>query len=322
MKKQLENLQLSDKQKENLQALSQENAFTIVTGHQLNLFTGPAFFVYKILQTIKTTDFLNQNIQGKKFVPIFWMATEDHDFEEINHFKTQNHIYSIDGKSGGAVGRIKVERNNFIEEFEKEFKYNDFGKELIYWMKEAYAEGKTLAEATKTLVNKLFADRGLLMIDGDDRELKEQMKEIFADELKNNSLKKETHQSVENLTKKYGKVQVNPREINLFYLTETRDRIEFDGEKYHVVDRDISFTEAEILAELESYPEKFSPNAVMRPVYQEKILPNIAYIGGNAEVMYWLELKEYFRHVEVPFPILIPRNSSAEIGRASCRERV
>ena len=82
------------------------------------------------------------------------MATEDHDFEEINHFKTQNHIYSIDGKSGGAVGRIKVEKNNFIEEFEKEFKYNDFGKELIDWMKEAYAEGKTLAEATKTLVNK------------------------------------------------------------------------------------------------------------------------------------------------------------------------
>ena len=147
------------------------------------------------------------------------------------------------------------------------------------------------------------------MIDGDDRGLKEQMKEIFADELKNNSLKKETHQSVENLTKKYGKVQVNPREINLFYLSETRDRIEFDGEKYNVLDRDISFTEEEILAELENYPEKFSPNAVMRPVYQEKILPNIAYIGGNAEVMYWLELKEYFRHVEVPFPILIPRNS-------------
>ena len=176
LEKQLENLQLSDKQKENLQALSQENVFTIVTGHQLNLFTGPAFFVYKILQTIKTTEFLNQNIQGKKFVPIFWMATEDHDFGEINHFKTQNHIYSIDGKSGGAVGRIKVEKNNFIEEFEKEFKYNDFGKELIDWMKEAYAEGNTLAEATKTLVNKLFADRGLLMIDGDDRELKELMK--------------------------------------------------------------------------------------------------------------------------------------------------
>ena len=237
------------------------------------------------------------------------MATEDHDFEEINHFKTQNHIYSIDGKSGGAVGRIKVEKNNFIEEFKKEFKYNDFGKELIDWMKEAYAEGNTLAEATKMLVNKLFADRGLLLIDGDDPRLKEQMKEIFADELKNNSLKKETHQSVENLTKEYGKVQVNPREINLFYLTETRDRIEFDGEKYNVLDREISFTEEEILAELENYPEKFSPNAVMRPVYQEKILPNIAYIGGNAEVMYWLELKEYFRHVEVPFPILIPRNS-------------
>ena len=147
-----------EKQLKNIEALLEENTFTIVTGHQLNLFTGPAFFIYKILQTIKTTDFLNQNIQGKKFVPIFWMATEDHDFEEINHFKTQNHIYSIDGKSGGAVGRIKVEKNNFIEEFEKEFKYNDFGKELIDWMKEAYAEGSTLAAATQTLVNEVFGD--------------------------------------------------------------------------------------------------------------------------------------------------------------------
>ncbi len=104
-------------------------------------------------------------------------------------------------------------------------------------------------------------------------------------------------------------MQVNPREINLFYLSETRDRIDFDGENYLIVDTDKKFTEEEILFELENYPEKFSPNALMRPVYQEKVLPNLAYIGGNAEIMYWLELKDYFSEINIPFPILIPRNS-------------
>lgn len=302
---QLKDLSLSEKQKENLNLLSKNNVFTLTTGHQLNLFTGAVFFVYKILQTIKTAEYLNQNSEDKRFVPIFWLATEDHDFDEIDHFKTQNHSYKISGKAGGAVGRIKVDENFFIEDFEKEFKDDVFGTELIRWVKEAYSKGNTLTQAIKILVNRLFGEYGLLMIDGDDEKLKSQMREIFTDELKNQSLKNSTQKEIENLTQKYGKVQVNPRDINLFYISETRDRIEFDGEKYKLVDKDITFSEEEMLSKMQN----LSPNAVMRPIYQEKILPNIAYIGGNAEVMYWLELKDYFQKVEVPFPILIPRNS-------------
>lgn len=302
---QMSDLQLSDKQKENLNLLSHNHTFTVVTGHQLNLFSGAAFFVYKILQTIKTSNFLNQNSSDKKFVPIFWLATEDHDFEEINHFHTQNHRYEISGKSGGAVGRIRVEENHFIEEFEQNFSDEIYGTELIRWVKEAYEKGKTLTEATQILVQRLFGEYGLLMIDGDNPKLKSQMRTIFEDELKNNSLKKTTEKKVAELAQKYGKVQVNPRQINLFYLSETRKRIEFDGEKYSAVDTDLTFKEEELLSQVEN----ISPNALMRPVFQEKILPNIAYIGGNAEVMYWLELEDYFKKIGILFPILIPRNS-------------
>lgn len=143
------------------------------------------------------------------------------------------------------------------------------------------------------------------MIDGDDARLKSQMREIFTDELQNQTLKNSTQKKVDFLTEKYGKVQVNPREINLFYLSETRDRIEKIGEKFHIVDKNLELTAEEILAKMEN----ISPNALMRPIYQEKILPNIAYIGGNAEVMYWLELEDYFHKIGVPFPMLIPRNS-------------
>lgn len=306
---QLSHLELSSKQKENIENLKSQNTFTITTGHQLNLFSGSAFFVYKILQTIKTCTNLKQKFPDFNFVPVYWMASEDHDFAEINHFKTENNYYEINEKSGGAVGRIKINDTFFISEFEKEFKDSIFGTELILMLKEAYKVGNTLTQAIQILVNRLFSEFGLLILDGDSKELKNQAKEIFKDELLHFSLNKQSKEKVDFLTKKYGKVQVNPREINLFYLSETRDRIDFDGENYLIVDTDKKFTEEKILAELENYPEKFSPNALMRPVYQEKVLPNLAYIGGNAEIMYWLELKDFFSEINIPFPILIPRNS-------------
>lgn len=309
LEQQLSGFTLSGKQKENLINLNLPDTFTITTGHQLNLFSGPVFFVYKILQTIKTCSYLKFNFPDFNFVPVYWMASEDHDFAEINHFKTENNYYEINEKSGGPVGRIEVSDTFFISEFEKEFKDSVFGTELILMLKEAYKVGSTLTEAIKILVNRLFSDFGLLIIDGDSKELKNQVKDIFKDEILNSSLYNTSKEKVKFLTEKYGKVQVNPREINLFYLSETRDRVDFEGNKYKIVDTTIHFTSEEILNELESSPEKFSPNALMRPVYQERVLPNLAYIGGNAEIMYWLELKDYFRQINIPFPILIPRNS-------------
>lgn len=309
LEKQLSGFTLSSGQKKNMDLLKLPDTFTITTGHQLNLFSGPVFFVYKILQTIKTCTYLKENFPDFNFVPVYWMASEDHDFAEINHFKTENNYYETNEKAGGPVGRIKITDTYFISEFEKEFKDSVFGTELILMLKEAYKNGNTLTEAIKTLVNRLFSEFGLLMLDGDSKELKQQVKDIFKDELLHFSLQKNSKNKVDFLTGKYGKVQVNPREINLFYLTETRDRIDYNGQHYLVVDTNLQFTKEEILAELEQNPEKFSPNALMRPVYQEKVLPNLAYIGGNAEIMYWLELKDYFSATGIPFPILIPRNS-------------
>ncbi|WP_162072675.1 bacillithiol biosynthesis cysteine-adding enzyme BshC [Chryseobacterium fistulae] len=309
LQSQLSKLTLSLQQQKNLDDLKISTTFTITTGHQLNLFSGPVFFIYKILQTIKTCSFLKERFPDYNFVPIYWMASEDHDFLEINHFKTENNYYEINEKSGGAVGRIHISDMSFISEFEKEFKDTVFGTELILMLKEAYKTGNTLTEAISILVNRLFSDFGLLILDGDSKALKSQCISIFKEELLSFDLKRFSKSKVDSLTEKYGKVQVNPRDINLFYLSETRDRIDFDGQKYFIVDKNIEFTQEEIVLELEKFPENFSPNALLRPVYQEKILPNLAYIGGNAEIMYWLELKDYFSKLDIPFPILIPRNS-------------
>lgn len=300
---------LTECQRHNLEALRLDTTFTVTTGHQLNLFTGPSFFIYKIMQTIRIAEELNSLDKGYNIVPVFWMATEDHDFEEINHFKTKAEYYETKAKSGGAVGRIKVEDDYFIQTFEEEFKDTVFGTELILLLKKAYKKGQTLATATRILVQELFGKYGVLILDGDDARLKKQMIDVFKSELLEEKLFTTTQSQVSLITENYGKVQVNPREINLFYLNERRNRIESDGNHFKVVDTTLTFTEEQIINELETSPEKFSPNALLRPVYQETVLPNVAYIGGNAEIMYWLELKPYFDEIRLAFPILVPRNS-------------
>jgi bacillithiol biosynthesis cysteine-adding enzyme BshC len=308
-------LPLAPLQQENLDAFALTNTLTITTGHQLNLFSGPVFFVYKILQTIKTAHECNEKYPDYHFVPVFWMATEDHDFQEINHFNSDQKKYQFQGNEGGAVGRIQIENIYFIQEFAKDFIGTPFGEELINIMKKSYVLGTTLAHATRILVQQLFSEYGLLILDGDDSQLKKTVAPLFRDELIHEELSTLTKAKVDFLKETYGKVQVNPRAINLFYLNEQRNRIVFENNTYKVLNTTIEFSPEEIWRELDLYPERFSPNALLRPAYQESILPNLAYIGGNAEIAYWLELSDYFKFKKIVFPILVPRNSMVFISQ-------
>jgi len=311
IKKQNSTLNLSEIQKQNIELLKSEKTFTITTGHQLNLFTGPIFFIYKILQTIKTCNELNKKQHNFNYVPIFWMASEDHDFEEINHFKYRNKTYTWETKQNGAVGNFILDDSfkellhNFIIE-NGEFSSIEFFKNL----KSQISNLKSLSDFTRYFVNELFKEYGLLIIDGNDSELKKTQIDFYKNEL----LEQKSYHKISEtniLLKGLGyKIQVNPRDINLFYLDNNgRNRIEFVNSHYKLLNTDKQFTKEEVLLELEKYPEKFSPNALLRPFYQESILPNVAYIGGNAEICYWLQLKSLFDCENVSFPILIPRSS-------------
>ena len=179
-------------------------------------------------------------------------------------------------------------------------------KELF---QKSYVEHSDLSDATFYLANELFKEDGLVIIDADKRELKELFSPYVKSELLNQTAFKKVSETLENFSKNY-KVQVNPREINLFYLDKNlRERIVFKNQRYHINDTNLSFTEEEIINEVNNFPEKFSPNVIMRPLYQEVILPNLAYIGGGGELAYWLELKSYFETEKIPFPVLILRNS-------------
>lgn len=296
----------------NIELLEKESTYTITTGHQLNLFTGPLYFLFKIASVIKLTLELKKLHPKKDFVPVYWMATEDHDFEEINHFNFKGKKYQWNTGQTGAVGRMNLEGlDKVYEEFSKEFvDFSSNGEELKKLFQTAYTKHKNLAAATRYIANELFSSYGLVIVDGDDKELKRLFSSVIKEELLSEFSFHQVSKTNEALEKNY-KIQVNPREINLFYLKDDlRSRIERKGENYSIVDTSIEFSEKEILEELEQFPERFSPNVILRPVFQESILPNLAYIGGGGELAYWFQLKTAFEAVNVPFPMLILRNSA------------
>lgn len=183
------------------------------------------------------------------------------------------------------------------------------GAAIIDVMKDCYKEGVTIEQATFKLVNHLFKDYGLLIVLPDNAELKRLFIPVVEKELVEAFSHREVAATVASFPHEY-KVQASGRELNLFYLKDNRrDRIELSDGKYKVHDTAISFSKEEIIAELHEHPERFSANVILRPVFQEMILPNIAFIGGGGEIAYWLELKKVFDAVHVPYPVLVLRNS-------------
>jgi bacillithiol synthase len=294
--------------KHNMDLLARPTTFTVTTGHQLNLFTGPLYFVYKIISTINLARQLKAAYPEYDFVPVYWMATEDHDFAEVNHFTLFGKTHTWESPQKGAVGRFATESLADL-----------LGQlpEIADVYKDAYRRQGNLADATRDLTHTLFGKYGLVNVDGDSPALKA----LFAPFIRRELLEQPSHGLVEatsaQLARHY-KPQVMSREINLFYLDQgLRERIVQEGEGYKVLHTDLVFSRQQIEALVETAPEKFSPNVVLRPLYQELVLPNLAYIGGGAEVAYWFQLKAVFGACGVAYPLVLLRDSAMYINRPS-----
>jgi len=319
LKTQYQDLAASDKTSANINALLQKNTFTITTGHQLNLFTGPLYFFYKIISTINLCSELKEAYPKQDFVPVYWMATEDHDFEEINFFNFEGKKIRWHKEVSGAVGELDLEGLQKISDlFGSHLNFGKNADSLKKLFEKAYTNHSNLSEATRYLVNELFSETGLVILDGNDKELKRLFLPFAQDELLNHTAfnkVSETSRQLNEVSSDY-KIQVNPREINLFYLDKNlRERIVFENETYQVLHTNISWSKDELIKHLHEAPENFSPNVILRPLYQEVILPNLCYIGGGGELAYWFQLKSNFETQQVPFPILLLRNSALLVSK-------
>jgi bacillithiol synthase len=298
--------------RQNIASLGDKKTFTITTGHQLNVFTGPLYLIYKIVTVINACEQLQKQYPDYHFVPVYWMASEDHDYEEIKSLRLRGKKYTWETQQQGAVGRFNT---TGLAELSKNLPGS------ANFFTEAYTKSKTLADAVRHYVNHLFEDRGLVVIDADDHELKSSFKTVIREDVLHQANKPIVEKATAALESLGYKTQIHCRAINFFYLDKNlRSRIEEKDGNFEVVDTDLSFTRSEIETLIAEHPERFSPNVILRPLYQEIILPNLAYAGGPAEVIYWLQLKGVFERFNVPFPILMPRNFALVIDAVTNRK--
>jgi bacillithiol synthase len=310
--KQYRDLPMTEKVKTNLTALRDSKTFTVTTGHQLNIFTGPLYFIYKIVTVINACQELKAAYPQHHFVPVYWMASEDHDYDEIKYFRLYGKKYVWNTQQQGAVGRFHTEElRDLLNEVPGE----------IGQFREAYTKSRTLSQAVLHYVNALFGQEGLIVVDADNRELKKSLIPVIQDDLRHHHAKEKVDETTQELQALGYHTQVHAREINFFYLAEgVRGRLERAADGYGVVDSVLKFSEAEMQKMILEEPEKFSPNVVLRPLYQELILPNLAYCGGPAELVYWLQLKSVFEKFDTPFPILLPRSFAMVMDQPTFRK--
>lgn len=301
-----------------LQKLAADGVFTITTAHQPNLFTGPAYLIYKIAGTIA----LARDLEAKgigKFVPVYWMGAEDHDFEELNHTYVFGKRIEWQSSQTGAVGRMLLNdldevRQQLLEMLGTE----GFSGDLAALVEACYVPGITVAAATRRMIDQLFGQYGLVVVDGDDATLKRRFIPQMQQELTEKGSEQLVLAAATQLEKAGYKAQIYPREINLFWLDAgLRERIVSTDSGYALANGGKQWTAKEMLESLNHSPECFSPNVVLRPLYQELVLPNVAFIGGGAEVSYWTLLPNVFEKYRVPFPVVMLRTSAMVIDKAS-----
>jgi bacillithiol biosynthesis cysteine-adding enzyme BshC len=310
LREQYKGLPADEKVHASIDALLSENSFVVTTAHQPAIFTGNLFFIYKIIHAIKLAEYLSTKFPDKQFVPVYYMGSEDADLDELGHIFMNGEKIAWETQQKGAVGRMSTKGlDKVIHRIEGELLVQPFGEELMKFLRECYLDCPDIQTATLKLVHHLFGRFGLVVFIPDRAAFKKKMLPVFEDDLFNNRAVTIVEKTIAEIGENF-KVQAHPRPINLFYLQGSiRQRIERTEDGFVVMDTDLRFTVDEMRKELQSHPERFSPNVILRGLMQETLLPGIAFIGGGGEIAYWLELRKVFELYKVPYPVLVIRNS-------------
>ncbi|MCO5234201.1 MAG: bacillithiol biosynthesis cysteine-adding enzyme BshC [Chitinophagales bacterium] len=306
--KQYDGIEISDKVGRNILSLKENNTFCVTTAHQLSFLGGPLYYVIKIANTISLARELQSKYPDKNFVPVYWMGSEDHDFEEVNHIFLFGNKYTWNTEQSGPVGRFSLDNiQECIQQVLDKLGENN-PNDIQSLIRKSYLH-KTVEGANRELVNGLFGKHGLLVVNGDDYSLKVPLSKIIQNEI----IQQKSFQLLlkrSELLKEYGyHAQANGRAVNLFYLSDTfRTKIEpIDNHKFKIGDN--IWNLEDLVEEANQHPERFSPNVILRPLFQQAVLPSIGFIGGGSEVAYWMQTTEVFKYHQVSFPVVIPRTS-------------
>ncbi|RMF32017.1 MAG: bacillithiol biosynthesis cysteine-adding enzyme BshC [Bacteroidetes bacterium] len=305
----------------NVQLLKEGRTFTVVTAHQPCLFTGPLYYVVKIFSTLHLAAALQRHYPDYRFVPVFVSGSEDHDFEEINHAYVFGKELRWEAPAGGPVGKLPTHTlKGVLQQLEEILGQSESAQRIFQRIAHTHTAHPTYGRAVQAFVHSLFKDFGLVVLDMSHPKLKAAFAPLIEEEIFQQPSHRLIESTVRELEAAGFQEQAHPREINFFYLPDgRRERIVEENGTFHVLNTELRFSPAEMKAEIAAHPERFSPNVVMRPIYQEFALPNLAYIGGGGELAYWMERKRQFEHFGVNFPMLVRRNSLLWIDRTQHR---
>ncbi|MDH4217652.1 MAG: bacillithiol biosynthesis cysteine-adding enzyme BshC [Candidatus Aminicenantes bacterium] len=311
----------------NINMLTQDRTCAVVTGQQVGLFSGPLYTVFKALTAIKLAESLNQNSPAC-FVPIFWLASNDHDFAEINHITLldkENQIKDIQYQAHSSslktpISRIvlSTEISNCIQQLKDSTHDSEFKPEILSQLSTAYQPGRSFVEAFAQWMTRLLKSYGLIFIDAEHPDLKDLGKDVFYTEIAQKSPSTrcalETSRKLEQ--KNYRtQIQLHEGILNLFLAEHERQTIQFGDSVYSIKGTSQTFKKDELLKRLEKQPHLFSPNVLLRPLYQDQLLPTVAYVGGLSEISYFAQMKEAYERFNLPMPIIFPRKSFTLIDK-------
>jgi len=306
----------------NIELLNDEKTIAIVTGQQVGILGGPLYTIYKTITAIKLANQYNEKYEGYKFVPVFWLEGDDHDFNEvrsINIFDSENQVLNIgykqeieDDEAKLSVGTINFDESitDFFTQFEGILRNTDFKIDLLLKLKSCYQTGKSFKQGFKELLFWLFDEYGLIIFDPQDPKVKTILKPIFKKEVNDFTIHTQKLIQVSAKLEELYHAQVKVKPVNLFYHTDDgRYSVEPVEEIFKLRRKRKQFTKEEILNEIEEHPERFSPNVLLRPICQDYIFPTGFYIGGPSEIAYFAQVTPLYDFYKIVIPVVFPRSS-------------
>lgn len=315
-------LKPSTQTRKNINALKSDNTIAVLTGQQLGILGGPLYTIYKALTAIKLCSELKSENEEYNFVPVFWLAGDDHDFEEvsfINIINDNNDVVKIEYSDGeepdknrGPVGSLEFGEGiqKVFEEIKANLRDTDFTDELMSLIEHYVFDSETFANAFRKLMFKLFNEYGLIIFDAQQKEVKQELTDIFLKEINNYSKHTNTLIKTSAELEEIYHAQVKVKPVNLFlFHNGGRYSIEPEEDKFIVKGTKLELSFEDLKQIIVEEPERISPNVLMRPICQDYLFPTGFYVGGPGELNYFAQLMPLYAHFDIPSPIVYPRAS-------------
>ena len=305
----------------NIQKIDRERACAVVTGQQVGLFSGPLYTIFKALTAVRLAERLSRSGAGP-CVPVFWLASEDHDLAEIDHVAVvdkENRLEEIrcgipspEAKIPASKILLPAEISEAIGRLQDLTLDSEFKTEIIEHLSDAYRPGRSFVEAFAVWMTRLFTPHGLIFIDAGHPGLKEIGKDVFRREIAEDSPATGTALAASDRLSQGGyeeQVHLHPGILNIFFAERERQTIQVGEGGFVVKESGRKFTKDELLTVAAEKPHVFSPNVLLRPLYQDSLLPTVAYVGGPGEIAYFAQTKGIYEAFHLPMPVVYPRQT-------------